>query len=109
MNKIRRNDEVFVLAGRDKGKTGTVERVIGGWDGKPERLVVRGINMATHYQRPNPQKNEPGGIVKREAFIHVSNVAVIDPESKQPARVKIKIGDGGKKVRVFHTGKKGQE
>jgi large subunit ribosomal protein L24 len=108
VNKIRKGDEALVLSGRDKGARGVVERVLPGPDGKPERVVLRGINMASHYQRPNPQKNEPGGIVKREASLHVSNVAATHPESKLPARVKIEVAADGKKTRRFYVSSRRQ-
>lgn len=106
MNKIRRGDEVMLLSGRDKGGRGEVLRVLRGKSGKVERVVVRGINLATNYVRPNPQQNEPGGIVKKEASVHVSNVAVVDPDSSLPARVKILQTDKGKKERRFHVSAK---
>lgn len=89
MNKIRRGDEVAILSGRDKGGRGAVLKVYVNGFGKPEKVLVQGINMGTHYVRPNPQQNEPGGIIRREMPLHISNVAPIDPESGQPARVKI--------------------
>ena len=61
MNKIKRDDQVEVIAGRDKGGRGRVTKIIRGWDGKPERVLVQGIGTVTHFDRPNPQKNQPGG------------------------------------------------
>ena len=106
MNKIRRGDQIAVLAGRDKGSRGTVQRVILDVFGKPEKVMVEGINTLTSFVRPNPQKNEPGGVVKREAPLHVSKVAVIDPDSDQPARVKITTDADGKRVRTYHVSSK---
>lgn len=103
MNKIRGGDRVIVIAGRDKGARGEVTRVIMDARGKPERVVVDGVNMVSHFVRPNPQKNEPGGITRREASLHVSNVAVVDEASGQPTRARIARiarggdGDGGDK------------
>jgi len=77
-----------ILAGKDKGKSGEIRRVVLDVFGKPEKVEVNGINMATCYTRPNPQKNEPGGIIRREALIHASNVAVIEPKSGKPSRVR---------------------
>lgn len=106
MNKIRRKDEVLVLSGRDKGRRGTVLEVITDERGKPVKVKVDGVNMLTSFVRPNPQKNEPGGVIKREAAMDVSKVAVLDPESKLPARVKITLGEDGKKTRTYHVSDK---
>lgn len=103
MNKIRRGDEVVVLAGRNKGQRGVVRRVLPDEFGKPHKVVVEGVNLLTHFDRPNPQKNQPGGIVKKEAPLHASNVALADANGK-PIRVKIKVDDKGKRVRVFPDG-----
>lgn len=102
MNKIRRGDEVMVLAGANKGGRGEVKRVIIDDAGKVARVVVEGLNMATCFVRPNPQKNEPGGRILREASLHASNVAVIDKESGLPSRVKIERTEKGG-VRQFHV------
>ena len=100
MNKIKAGDEVAVLRGRNKGGRGIVKRVIPDFRGKPEKVVVEGVNMVSHYERPNPQQNQPGGIIRREAPIHASNVSLIDPKSGRPARVKISAD----KKRVFASG-----
>lgn len=107
MNKIRKGDQVVVLAGRNKGAAGTVRKVLMGADGKPERVTVEGVNTVTHFTRPNPQKNEPGGMIKREAPLHVSNVAVAHPDSGGATRVKIIIGEKGRE-RSFHVGSRRQ-
>ena len=104
MNKIKRGDDVVVLCGQHKGKRGVVRRVINDEYGKPRRVLVEGVNMATHYERPNPQENQPGGLIKREASIHVSNVAIVDADSGKPVRVKIIQGENGK-VRALPSGK----
>ena len=97
MNKIKKGDNIAVLVGKDKGKSGVVRRVVLDVFGKPAKVEVEGINMATCYTRPNPQKNEPGGIVRREALIHASNVAVIEPESGKPSRVRfVRVPEGKK-------------
>ena len=98
MAKIRRDDEVVVLAGRDKGKRGRVQRVMS--DG---RLIVTGIQMIKKHQKPNPQTETPGGIIEREAPINSSNVAIVNPETNQADRVGYKILDDGKKVRIFKS------
>ena len=100
MNKIKKGDEVAVICGRNKGGRGVVLRVFPDSRGKPEKALVEGINMVTHYDRPDPQKNNPGGIVKREAPIHASNILPLDAKSGKPSRVKI----GDKKKRVLASG-----
>ncbi|QGX40839.1 50S ribosomal protein L24 [Permianibacter aggregans] len=96
MAKIKSGDEVVVLAGKDKGKRGKVQRVLG------ERLVVEGVQMVKKHQRPNPMTNAPGGIVEQAAPIHVSNVAIYNGETGKADRVGYKVEDG-KKVRVFKS------
>lgn len=96
MNKIKHGDEVAVLCGAYKGRRGEVKRVILDGAGKPARVVVEGINMRTNFERPNPQQNEPGGRILREAPIHVSNVALVDSVNGRYGRVKIIQNDKGK-------------
>ena len=91
--KIKKGDKVIVLAGKDRGAEGEVVQVMP----KADRVVVRGINLIKKHQRQTPQQE--GGIITREASIHVSNVALKDPSSGKPTRVGFKIEDG-KKVRV---------
>lgn len=98
MRKIKRDDEVVVLAGRDKGKRGKVNRVLA--DG---RLIVSGIQIIKKHQKPNPQLGVAGGIVEKEAPIEVSNVAIFNPGSNKADRVGFKIQDDGKKVRIFKS------
>jgi large subunit ribosomal protein L24 len=97
-SKIRRDDEVIVIAGKDKGKTGKVLKVITGKD----RVIVEGINVVKKHQRPVPQLQQPGGIVDTEASINVSNVAIVNPETGKADRVGFKFEDG-KKIRVFKS------
>ncbi|MDX1422441.1 MAG: 50S ribosomal protein L24 [Kiloniellales bacterium] len=92
--KIKKGDKVIAIAGKDKGKTGEVLRVLR----KEERVLVQGLNMVKRHQRPS--QTSPGGIMDKEAPIHVSNVALIDPKSSQATRVGIKVVEGGRKVRV---------
>ena len=94
MNKIKKGDQVAVLCGRQKGGRGIVLRVYPDARGKPERVLVEGINMVTHFERPEPRENKQGGLIKREAPIHASNVALVG-ENGRPMRVK--IGAGGKR------------
>ena len=97
-SKIRREDEVIVIAGKDKGKTGKVLKVITGTD----RLIVEGVNLIKKHQKPVPQLQQPGGIVEKEASINVSNVAILNPETGKADRVGFKFEDG-KKVRTFKS------
>jgi large subunit ribosomal protein L24 len=94
--KIKKGDTVEVVAGKDSGKQGRVLVV----DRDRERLVIEGVNMIKRHTRPNPQKNVKGGIVEREAPIHVSNVMVLSPDSGKRSRVGYRILDDGRKVRV---------
>ena len=96
MQRIRKGDEVVVLAGRDKGKRGTVLRRV-----DDEHVVVEGVNRVKKHQRPNPMKGEQGGIIDKDMPIHVSNVALFNPATKKADRSGIKVLEGGKKVRVF--------
>jgi large subunit ribosomal protein L24 len=91
--KIKKGDKVIVITGRDKGKSGEVLRVLRDED----RVIVRGVHMAKRHTRPGA--GQPGGIVEKEAAIHVSNVAHIDPKSQKPTRVGYKILADGRKVR----------
>ena len=91
--RVKRGDQVVVLTGRDKGKTGEVLRV----DRDRSRVLVQGVNMIKRHQRPT--QTSPGGINEFEASIHVSNVALIDPDTRKPTRVGYKTLDDGRKVR----------
>ena len=97
MNKIRKGDEVIVLAGKDKGKRGKV--VLRKDD---EKLVVEGINLVKKHTKPNPLKGATGGIVEKTMPIHQSNVAIFNPATGKADRVGIKT-DGGRNVRVFKS------
>jgi len=98
MRKIKKGDEVVVTTGRDKGKRGTVLRVV-----DPEHLLVEGANMVKKHQRPNPMKGQTGGIIDKEMPLHVSNVAIFNPATRQADRVRIKVMDDGRRVRVFKS------
>jgi large subunit ribosomal protein L24 len=91
--KIKKGDTVIVISGRDKGKRGEVLRV----EPAEMRAVVQGINMIKRHTRPRP--GQPGGIIEREASIHISNLAHVDPKSQQPTRVGWKLLGDGRKVR----------
>jgi large subunit ribosomal protein L24 len=97
MNKIRKGDAVIVIAGKDKGKRGTVLNVGEGL------LLVEGINRVKKHTKPNPMKGQPGGIVEKEMPIQISNVALFNPASKKGDRVGFKTLDDGRKVRVFKS------
>ena len=94
--KIKKGDNVEVISGKDAGKRGRVLRV----DRDRDRVVIEGVAMIKRHTRPNPQKKIQGGIVEREAAVHVSNVMVVSPDSGRPTRVGYKILDDGRKVRV---------
>jgi large subunit ribosomal protein L24 len=98
MNKIRKGDDVVVIAGKDKGRRGTVLVRV-----NDERLVVEGINRVKKHTKPNPMRGQPGGIVEKEMSIHVSNVALFNPASQKADRVGFKTLDDGRKVRVFKS------
>lgn len=98
MRKIRRDDEVIVIAGKDKGKRGKVLRVLAN-----DRLVVSGINMVKKHTKPNPMAGKPGGIVEREASLATSNVAIFNPQSGKGDRVGFKLLEDGTKVRIFKS------
>jgi large subunit ribosomal protein L24 len=97
-NKIRRDDEVVVLAGKDKGKHGKVLRVLTA----SNRVYVDGVNVVKKHQKANPQAGEPGGIIDKEASIHVSNIAVVNSATGKADRVGFRFEDG-KKVRFFKS------
>jgi len=94
--KIRKNDQVVVIAGRNRGKKGRVLSV------NPEkgRIIVEGVGMIKRHTKPNPQKNVKGGIVEREGTIHASNVMLVDPDSAAPTRIGYSIGNDGTKSRI---------
>jgi len=97
MRKIRKNDDVIVIAGKDKGNRGNVLRVL------DDRLLVGGVNKVKKHQKPNPVKGDAGGIVELEMSIHASNVAIYNATSKKADRVGIKTLEDGRKVRVFKS------
>jgi len=96
--KIKKDDEVIVIAGRDKGKRGTVLRVL-----DDQNLLVDGVNMVKKHTKPNPNAGITGGIIEKEAKIHRSNVMLYNPATEKGDRVVIQVGDDGKKRRVFKS------
>jgi large subunit ribosomal protein L24 len=99
MSKIRKGDEVVVIAGRDKGRRGTVVRILEG------QVVVENLNVVKKHQKPNPQKNVPGGIIEKEMPLDVSNVMLWNPLAKKGDRVGYRTLGDGKKVRFFKSNK----
>jgi len=97
MAKIKRDDQVVVLTGKDKGKRGTVRQVL-----DDNRVVVTGVNMIKKHTKPNPQMGVQGGIVEKEAPIQVSNVAIFNPSSNKADRVGYRVDDG-RKVRIYKS------
>ena len=97
-SKIRRDDEVIILAGKDKGKTGKVTKVLV----EDSKVFVEGVNLIKKHQKPVPQLQQPGGIVEKEAPLHVSNVAIVNPATGKADRVGFRDEDG-KKVRFFKS------
>jgi large subunit ribosomal protein L24 len=95
MQKIRKGDEVVVIAGKNKGTRGKVLRVLPATD----KVVVQGVNVVIKHVKPTRQ-NQRGGIERREAPIHISNVAIADPQTGEPTRIRIQTLEGGRKVRV---------
>jgi large subunit ribosomal protein L24 len=98
MRKIKKGDNVIVIAGRDKGKRGDVTRVV-----DAEHLVVAGINQVKKHQRPNPMKGEQGGIVAKDMPIHISNVALWNPVTRKADRIGFRTLEDGRKVRFFKS------
>jgi large subunit ribosomal protein L24 len=98
MRKIKKGDNVVVIAGRDKGKRGDVARIV-----DDTHVIVNGINTVKRHTKPNPMKNQPGGIVTKEVPIHVSNVAIWNPVTQKPDRIGFKLLEDGRKLRFFKS------
>jgi len=98
MRKIKKGDEVVVLAGRDKGKRGSVLRVLG-----DDQVVVENLNMVKRHTKPNPQRGEAGGILDKEMPMHLSNVALYNSDTGKADRVGFKVLEDGRKVRFFKS------
>ena len=95
--RIKKGDHVVVTAGKDKGKRGDVVSVAG------DKVVVSNVNIIKRHTKPNPQANQPGGVVEREAPIHVSNVMLFNPASGKGERIGTKVLENGRKLRVFRS------
>ena len=98
MRRIRKDDEVIVIAGKDKGRHGKVMRVM-----NDDRVLVAGVNLIKRHTKPNPARGVAGGIVEREAAIHSSNVLLFNPATKKGDRVGFRILEDGRKVRYFKS------
>ena len=95
--RIKKGDHVVVTAGKDKGKRGDVVSVAG------DKVIVSNVNLVKRHTKPNPQANQPGGVIEREAAIHVSNVMLFNPASGKGERIGTKILEDGRKLRVFRS------
>jgi len=98
MRKLKKGDGIIVIAGRDKGKRGDIAQIV-----DAEHVVVGGVNQVKKHTRPNPMKNQPGGILTKEMPIHVSNVAIYNPVTQKPDRVGFRLLEDGRKVRFFKS------
>jgi large subunit ribosomal protein L24 len=98
MKNIRKGDEVIVIAGKDKGRRGTVLRIV-----DADHVVVENVNVVKKHQKPNPAKQVAGGIVEKEMPLHVSNVMLFNPVAKKGDRVGVKVLEDGRRVRVFRS------
>ncbi|MGI9249775.1 MAG: 50S ribosomal protein L24 [Pseudohongiellaceae bacterium] len=97
MRKLKLEDEVIVITGKDKGKRGTISQLMG------NKVLVGGVNMVTHHTKPNPNLGQPGGRIEKEAAIHISNIAIFNPTTNSADRVGIAVTEDGMKKRVFKS------
>jgi len=97
MNRIKKGDRVIVTAGKDKGKQGDVVRVLG------DKVVVSNVNIVKRHTKPNPQINQPGGVIEREAPIDASNVMLFNPATGKGERIGTKVLEDGRRLRVFRS------
>ena len=98
MRKLKRDDEIIVIAGKDKGKRGKVLRFV-----NERRIVIEGVNLMKKHVKPNPEKDEQGGIVEMEAPLDTSNVAIFNPKTEKADKVGFKFLEDGKKVRIYKS------
>jgi len=98
MNRIRKGDEVIVIAGKDKGKQGSVLNIMANG-----RLIVSDVNMAKRHTKPNPNRGQPGGIIEKEMPIDPSNVMLFNPQTKKGDRIGFRVLEDGRKVRYFKS------
>jgi len=99
MQRIKKGDDVVVIAGRDKGLRGGVQKVVA----DSGRVIVEGANLVKRHTKPNPSRNIAGGIIEKEAAMHISNVALFNAETGKADRVGIKVLEDGRKVRIFRS------
>ena len=99
MQKIKKGDDVIVITGKDKGKRGSVVRVLT----EEDRVIVENVNIAKKHQKPNPAVGSPGGIIEKEMPLDISNVAIFNPVTGKADRVGIKVLEDGRKVRFFKS------
>ena len=97
MKRIKKGDTVVVLTGKAKGQRGEVLRITG------DKVVVQNVNLVKRHTKPNPQANQAGGIIEREAAIHISNVMLFNPGTNKGERVGVKTLDDGRKVRIYRS------
>ena len=98
MNRLKKGDQVYIISGQDKGKLGIISKIV-----SEEKILVDGINLAKKHVKPNPNKNETGGVVEKEMPIHVSNAMIYNVKTKKPDRVGVLKLKNEKKVRVFKS------
>jgi len=99
MQKIKKGDDVIVITGKDKGKRGSVVRVVN----EVDRVIVENVNIAKKHQKPNPAAGAPGGIIEKEMPLDISNVAIFNPVTGKADRVGIKVLEDGRRVRYFKS------
>ncbi len=98
MRKLKKGDEVIIVAGKDKGRRGTLQQILA-----PSKVIVENANMVKKHTKGNPTTGAPGGIVEKEAPLHVSNVAIYNPATEKADRVGFRTLEDGKKVRFFKS------
>jgi large subunit ribosomal protein L24 len=98
MKKIKKGDDVHIVAGRDRGKRGVVVRVV-----SDRHVIVEGINLVKRHTKANPQLGTPGGIIEKEAPLQIANVALFNPVTQKPDRIGFRILEDGRKVRFFKS------
>ena len=99
MQKIKKGDDVIVITGKDKGKRGSVVRIVS----EVDRVVVENVNIAKKHQKPNPAAGAPGGIIEKEMPLDISNIAIFNPVTGKADRVGVKVLEDGRKVRYFKS------
>jgi large subunit ribosomal protein L24 len=98
--KLRRNDKIIILTGKDKGKKSTIKNIL-----SSQKVIINGLNLIKKHQKPIPSQNKNGGILEKEAPIHISNIAILNPESNKADRIGFRFEEG-KKIRFFKSNKK---